>query len=45
MTIVLFDGKRIDCWKIEPSIKQGYIVIDEEYSIALIDVRCIVPKK
>lgn len=45
MTIVLFDGRRINCRKIEPSLKEGFIVIDEDYSLSLKDIICIVSKK
>ena len=45
MIIVLFDGSRKECRKIEPSLKPGYIVVDEDYSMALIDIRCIISKK
>ena len=42
MRIIMVDGRRIDCKKIEPSLKPGYVVIDEDYAIALIDIICIV---
>lgn len=45
MIIVLFDGSRKECRKIEPSLKPGYIVIDEEYSMPLSDIICVVCKK
>ena len=42
MKIILHDGTIIKCWKIEPSLKQGYIVINEEHGIPLANIICIV---
>ena len=42
MKIIMVDGRRIKCWKIEPSLKPGYIVVNEEYAVALVDIICIV---
>ena len=43
MRIHLYDGSIIKAWKIEVSIKPGYLVINEEFSIALVDIHCIIP--
>ena len=45
MKIHLIDGTIIKAWKIEPSIKSGYIVVNEEFSIALVDIHCIIPER
>lgn len=42
MRIHLYDGRVIKAWKIEPSIKPGYLVINEEFSLALFDIHCII---
>ena len=42
MKIILYDGTIIKCWKIEPSLKQGYLVIDEDYSVKVENIMCIV---
>lgn len=44
MKILLWDGT-IKCWKIEPSIKAGKLVIDEDYSICIEDIVCIMEDK
>ena len=43
MLIHMYDGSFIKAWKIEPSIKSGYLVINEEFSIAILDIHCIIP--
>lgn len=42
MSIHLMDGTIIKAWKIEPSLKSGYIVVNEEFAIALVDIHCII---
>lgn len=42
MIIILVDGQQIRCEKIEPSLIDGYIVINEGFSIKISDVDCIV---
>lgn len=34
--------ERRECHKIEPSLKAGYLVIDEDYSIKVENIMCIV---
>ena len=34
--------ERRECSKIEPSLKSGYLVIDEEYSVNVENIKCIV---
>lgn len=34
--------ERRECHKIEPSLKLGYLVIDEDYTVKVEDVMCIV---
>lgn len=45
MKILLWDGTTIKCWKIEPSLKAGKLVIDEDYSILIEDIVCIMEDK
>ena len=42
MCIYLFDDTIIEAWKIEPSLKPGYIVVNEDFSLALKDIQCII---
>ena len=42
MRIHLYDGTIIKAWKIESSLKPGYIVVNEEFSLALVDIHCII---
>lgn len=34
--------ERRECSKIEPSLKPGYLVIDDEYSVNVVNIMCIV---
>lgn len=43
LILITEDGvKRVDCKKVEISLKPGYLVIDEDYSVSVHDVLAIV---
>lgn len=45
MKLILITDEGIECMeihKIEPSLKPGYLVIDEDYAVKVKDIMCIV---